>query len=78
MNKGSVIDYILEVEFEHEHKKYYHDIVGIEFYEDAVRAKDTDGIIVHIPRHMIHAMRIITADVWKYVDTDSLKGGDEE
>lgn len=54
-------------------KKYYHDIVTIEFYEDAVRAKDTYGIIVHIPKHMIHGIRILTADVWKYTDIDSIR-----
>ena len=73
MNIGSDVDYILEIELEHEHKKYYHDIVTIEFYKGVIRAKDTDGIIVHIPKNMIHAMRIITADVWKYADTDSLR-----
>lgn len=78
MNSGSVVDYILEVELGDNQKKYYHDVVSIEFYESVIRAKDTDGIIVHIPKYMIHGMRIITADVWKYVDTDSLRSMDND
>ena len=77
MKSGSDVDYILEIKLGQEHKKYYYGIVSIEFYESVIRAKDVDGIIIHIPKHIIHGMRIITADVWKYSDTDSL-GGDEE
>ncbi len=57
-----MIDYILEVEFAPDHKKYYHDIVSIDFYKNTIRAKDTNEIVIHIPRQNIETLRIHPVD----------------
>ena len=58
-----MIDYILEIDFVGEdRKKYYHDIVAIEFYTDTIRVEDADRIIMHIPRKNIKNLRIHPVD----------------
>lgn len=57
-----MIDYILEIEYDGK-KKYYHDIVIIEFYERALRAKDIDGTIIYIDIRKATNVRIIPTEL---------------
>ena len=40
-------DYILEIKNNKGISKIYHDIVSIDFYEKAMRVKDSDDVIIH-------------------------------
>lgn len=56
-------DYILEIKNSKGISKFYHDIVSIDFYEKAIRVKDSDGVIIHFDIRdrspiMIHTVQV--------------------
>lgn len=60
-----MIEYILEIELESGRKKYYNDIITIDFYDKYIRIKDSDCFIIDITTRKIRTMKIIPSELRK-------------